>query len=80
MTSPPGSGRLYDVRENVKFRGGYLARWVNGTWPYRACCLALEFRKSFMDEWTGQLDEERFAQLAADFAAVLPELTGRFQD
>ena len=43
-----------DVRENVRFRGA-------GTWPRgctsatrrTGCCLAIEFKKIFMDEWTG---------------------------
>ncbi len=50
----PG-GRL-DVRENVKFRGGHFSRWVNETFPHTGCALALEFKKFFMDEWTGEAD------------------------
>ena len=47
----PG-GKL-DVRENVRFKGGYLARWVHETFPTTGCVLAVEFKKFFMDEWTG---------------------------
>ncbi len=50
----PG-GRL-DVRENVKFRGGHFSRWVHETFPQTACALAIEFKKFFMDEWTGEAD------------------------
>lgn len=48
----PG-GRL-DVRENVKFRGGNFSRWVHTTFPETGCVLAIEFKKFFMDEWTGE--------------------------
>lgn len=48
----PG-GRL-DVRENVRFFGGYLPRWVHETFPETGCALAIEFKKFFMDEWTGE--------------------------
>ena len=47
----PG-GKL-DVRENVKFQGGQHARWAHETLPNSACVIAVEFKKFFMDEWTG---------------------------
>jgi N-formylglutamate amidohydrolase len=47
-----------DVRENVKFRGGYFSRWVHETFPRTGCALAIEFKKFFMDEWTGEADRE----------------------
>ena len=50
----PG-GRL-DVRENIKFRGGQFSRWVHETFPRTGCALAIEFKKFFMDEWTGKAD------------------------
>ncbi len=68
---------MYDARENVKFRGGYLSRHVNSRWPTQACCLALEFRKSFMDEWSGRLDRERFDELKDSFARVVAALEDR---
>ncbi|MEJ2721679.1 MAG: N-formylglutamate amidohydrolase [bacterium] len=48
-----------DVRENVKFRGGHLSRWVHETFPRTGCALAVEFKKFFMDEWTGVPDGDR---------------------
>ncbi|QEF98628.1 N-formylglutamate amidohydrolase [Stieleria maiorica] len=50
----PG-GRL-DVRENVKFRGGNWPRWIHETFPTTGVAIAIEFKKFFMDEWTGQPD------------------------
>ena len=46
-------GRQLDVRENVKFRGGQLARWTHENFPESGCVMSIEFKKFFMDEWTG---------------------------
>lgn len=51
-------GRRLDVRENVRFKGGYLARWVHANYPRRGCALALEWKKFYMDEWTGRADPD----------------------
>ncbi len=53
---PFDDGHL-DVRENVKFKGGALTRWVNERYPEHGCSIAVEMKKIFMDEWTGELDE-----------------------
>ncbi len=44
-----------DVRENVRFRGGYFPTWVHTNFPDSGCALAIELKKTFMDEWTGAL-------------------------
>ncbi|HKX13341.1 MAG TPA: N-formylglutamate amidohydrolase, partial [bacterium] len=49
-------GRHLDVRENVKFLGGNFPRWVHRTFPQTGLALAVEFKKIFMDEWSGELD------------------------
>ena len=67
-------GRRLDVRENVRFRGGELSRWVDRRYEGRGCALAVEFKKVFMDEWTGELDERHLEQLRAALAAVIPAL------
>ncbi len=51
-------GRALDVRENVKFFGGYFAEWIHTHYPHTGCALAIEFKKFFMDEWTGEPDRE----------------------
>jgi N-formylglutamate deformylase len=61
-----------DVRENVKFKGRYLAQWVHSEYADEGCCLALEFKKTFMDEWTGEADKDRLAALADALSATLP--------
>ncbi|MGO3307452.1 MAG: N-formylglutamate amidohydrolase, partial [Sphingobacterium sp.] len=42
-----------DIRENVKFKGGYLAQHILAKYGDKGCVLSIEFRKDFMDEWTG---------------------------
>jgi N-formylglutamate deformylase len=53
----PGGG--LDVRENVKFFGGNMARWIHETFPESGCCISIEFKKFFMDEWTGEPNPEQ---------------------
>jgi N-formylglutamate amidohydrolase len=55
----PVLGRSLDVRENVRFRGGHFSKWIHRNFPSSGCCLAVEFKKFFMDEWTGQLKPEQ---------------------
>ncbi|MGE0551385.1 MAG: N-formylglutamate amidohydrolase [Kofleriaceae bacterium] len=64
-----------DVRENVKFQGGHMSRWIHQRFPTTGCALALEFKKTFMDEWTGVADDDHLARLARAVAATLPGLT-----
>ncbi len=47
-------GRKIDVRQNVKFDGGNFSRWIHTTFPNEVCCIAIEFKKIFMDEWSGE--------------------------
>lgn len=46
-------GEAIDIRENVKFKGGYLAQHILQKFGDRGCVLSIEFRKDFMNEWTG---------------------------
>ena len=49
------NGRHLDVRENVAFQGkGEQTRFVHERYPDTGCAIAIEFKKFFMDEWTGQ--------------------------
>ena len=49
------NGRKLDVRENVAFQGkGEQTRFIHDRYPGRACAIALEFKKFYMDEWTGE--------------------------
>ncbi|MCB0162732.1 MAG: N-formylglutamate amidohydrolase [Anaerolineae bacterium] len=65
-------GRHLDVRENVKFQGGQFARWCHATFPQSACVLAIEFKKFFMDEWTGEPDPVHLAAIQQVLASTVP--------
>lgn len=62
----------FDVRENVKFKGQALAWWVHERYPGVGCVLAIEFKKTFMDEWTGVPDDAHIERLAAALARTIP--------
>lgn len=49
------TGKL-DVRENVKFQGGNWPRWIHEQFPETGVAIAIEFKKFFMDEWSGEPD------------------------
>ncbi len=52
-------GNQLDVRKNIKYPGGRFSRWLHDTFPDNVCCIALEFKKIYMDEWTGLVDREK---------------------
>lgn len=57
-------GRRLDVRENVAFQGkGELTRFVHGRFAGTGCAIAIEFKKFYMDEWTGQADPRALANM-----------------
>lgn len=56
-------GRYLDVRVNVKFQGGHFSRWIHNNFPDSACCIAIEFKKIWMDEWTGNVYENKLNKL-----------------
>ncbi len=58
------AGGEIDVRENVRFEGAHLAKWVHERYPDHGVALALEFKKTYMDEWTGEPDQQRIDTLA----------------
>jgi hypothetical protein len=65
-------GRHLDVRENVKFRGGQFSRWVHQTFPGSGCVLAIEFKKFFMDEWTGKPDDIQLQTIHRALQSTVP--------
>ena len=67
-------GRGLDVRENLRFKGGQLSKWIHETFPASGCCLAIEFKKFFMDEWTGEPITEELEAIPQALEATLPGL------
>ena len=68
-------GRRFDVRENVAFQGrGEQTRFIHEYFPQTGCAIAIEFKKFFMDEWTGEPDFEVLEALRALVASTVPDL------
>lgn len=70
----------FDCRENVKFRGGYFARWVAQTFPGSGAALAIEFKKTYMDEWSGRVDRESVARIRRALADAAAAITRTLAD
>ncbi|HPV00010.1 MAG TPA: N-formylglutamate amidohydrolase [Candidatus Cloacimonas acidaminovorans] len=60
-----------DCRCDIKFSGGHFSRWVNQTFGNKVLCLAIEFKKIFMDEWTGELNLPAYFQLKEIFQTTV---------
>lgn len=74
------NGRHLDVRENIAFQGkGEQTRFIHDRYPGTGCAIAIEFKKFFMDEWSGEPDAaeldamRRFVTMSADTARTLLE-------
>lgn len=65
-------GRKLDVRENIKFKGGYFPRWIHETFPESACVISIEFKKFFMNEWTGVEDREQLKAIQNALKSTIP--------
>jgi len=72
-------GRHLDVRENVKFKGRHLAQWIHRKFPGSACVLAIEFKKFFMDEWTGIADIDVIEEIRKALHSTLPGILEELQ-
>ncbi len=67
-------GRKWDIRENIKFRGGYFPTWIHSTFGESACCISVEMKKFFMDEWSGRPDWDIIDAIAGALFDTLPGL------
>ena len=69
------AGHHLDVRENIRFEGGELSRWVHERYEGEGCALAVELKKVFMDEWTSEPNVAHITEIAGALAsAVQPTL------
>jgi hypothetical protein len=62
------AGHPISVGENLVFKGGGLSRRLSPAHYDQLLFLAIEFKKIFMDEWSGQLYEDILEQLADAFS------------
>ncbi|HEY5818227.1 MAG TPA: N-formylglutamate amidohydrolase [Mesorhizobium sp.] len=68
-------GAPMDVRENIAFQGkGEQTRFIHEAFPKTGCAIAVEFKKIFMDEWSGEPDRAAIDELRAALTATLPVL------
>ena len=66
-------GAKIDVRENVAFFGkGEQTRFIHDRFPDAGCAIAIEFKKIFMDEWTGRPDREAIREATRDARSNRP--------
>jgi hypothetical protein len=56
-----------DVRTDVKFPGGRLPRFLHERFPDRLICPAIEFKKIFMNEWSGKLNPVALCEIRRVF-------------
>lgn len=74
-------GRRLDVRENVAFQGrGEQTRFIHERFPESGCAIAVEFKKIFMDEWTGVPDWQAISALRSLIAASVPVLESALRE
>jgi N-formylglutamate amidohydrolase len=64
----------YDCRENVKFGGGHFASWVAETFPETGMVLSIEFKKTYMDEWTGVVDDAGIGRIRRALSTAVPRV------
>ena len=72
-------GGNLDVRENVKFFGGNWPRWIHENFPETGVAIAMEFKKFYMDEWTGKLDETRVEAIGKALQFTAPAVLDAFK-
>ncbi|MGH8959396.1 MAG: N-formylglutamate amidohydrolase [Acidimicrobiia bacterium] len=72
-------GEPVDVRENVKFTGRQVARWVHANYGEVACALSIELKKVWMDEWTGKVDIGRQVALRDALMATVEPVTAAWR-
>lgn len=67
-------GHLPDVRENIKFQGGEFSKWISTHYGQYGCVLSVEFKKTFMDEWTGRANIKHLMDIRATLKNSIPLL------
>lgn len=73
-------GRSLDVRENVRFRGGFMSQWTHENFPKGGCVLAIEFKKFFMNEWTGELYPREHELILQALKSTVPGVLRRARE
>ena len=72
--------RKLDVRENVKFKGGHFSRWISQNFPDSACTISIEFKKFFMDEWSGKADDWQLEEIRKALESTIPGVLDEIEE
>ena len=64
-------GEPIDARENIRFKGRGMAEFVHDHYGDVGCALAIEMKKVFMDEWSGELWEDKHLELSDALLATV---------
>lgn len=72
-------GRQLDVRENVRFRGGYFPYWVHQAFLKSARVLSVEMKKFFMGEWSNAVDLTQLEALRGALQSTVPGMLEALQ-
>lgn len=67
------NGKFLRVAENDIFSGGYLSRRISSEYYDNILVLAVEFKKIYMDEWTGKIFRPVLEEMIAKFHRVVEE-------
>jgi len=68
-------GRKITVAENDIFSGGYVARRLCEKYYNQLIVYAIEFKKIFMNEWTGEIYTAIFKEFVEKFSRIVNETT-----
>lgn len=68
-------GKKLDCRIDIKYPGGTMSRHLHSTFPGKVFSLAIEFKKTFMNEWTGELYHDKMEELITALHSLTPLLT-----
>jgi len=74
------NGHHLDIRENVAFEGkGEQTKFIHEKFPSSGCAIAIEFKKFFMDEWSGRPNESALLAMREMITSALPVLEKAIQ-
>lgn len=66
-------GHFLSIAENDIFKGGYVSRELCREHHDRLLVYAIEFKKIFMDEWSGEIFENNLQELIKQFSQAAKE-------
>lgn len=77
LAQQPCQDVALDVRGNVRYPdGGHWPEWVNANYGDNVCTITLEYKKFFMDEWSGHVYLPMLEHLRAGLAVAIESVRG----